>query len=187
MTVTNEMMPASNVIVVRDKEGPLSFRGEVMVDLSWSVEEADARRHAKWTDIVLYRDTDPKSPFEYALQIIARSLLYHKVVGGCRRGVAVPVSHLAKDMVRYEFLTACPEPGCNPPELDNLQDNDLVSSEEPIYTLHRCRDADELALVLDKRSRMGAPSGINMKLKQVASQMDPAIEMAILRLRQAAE
>lgn len=184
MTVTsNENVPGStaHTIVVRDQYGPLEFVGETIADLSWTYDAAARFGHDRWTDITLYRVLDDTSEYAYAIQIMGRSVLYHKTGGACHIGITMPVSVLAKDDERYQALKACPK--CQPVDLSKMQDSETVAVEENLPTLHRCRDAAEVIDVMYTRSKREKRSGLSMKLLQTASTVDEDIADAMMKTR----
>lgn len=180
MTVTDETGVDAHRIVVRDKSGPLPFQGEMIADLTWSYEEAEERGHQRWTDIALYKVFDD-SRYAYVIQVMARSVVYHKPGLPCQRGVSTRVGRLREDEERYDALYACED--CGPTELEELDDAATVSVEANIPTLHKCRDAHEAVKVLSQRSRTGKLSGINLKILQAASDLDHDIAEAMIATR----
>lgn len=185
MTVTtNENAPGTtaHTVVVRDQYGPLKFVGETIADLSWTYDAAAQFGHDRWTDITLYRVLDESSEYAYAIQIMGRSVLYHKPGGVCHRGITMPVSVLAKDVERYQALKACSK--CRPAELNDLDDGDKVAVEENLPTLHRCHNAAEVIDVMYTRSKREKRSGLSMKLLQTASTVDEDIAAAMMKMRE---
>lgn len=184
MTVTsNENVPGSTArtITVRDQVGPLEFVGETVADLSWTYEAAEEFGHDRWTDITLYRVLDESSEWAYAIQIMGRSVLYHKAGGVCRRGIGMPVSALRQNDARYQALKECSK--CKPGELDEMDATATVAVEEDLPTLHRCRNAAEVIDVMYSRSKREKRSGLSMKLLQTASSVDEDIAAAMVRTR----
>lgn len=156
-------------ITARDEEGLLSFNGEMIAEMTWSYEAAKARGHQRWTDLVLYRVAEEGVPYRYALQVVARSVVYHKTDGPCHRGVRMTVGVLARDVdaARFLALDPCAEPGCQPLDLDDLADEDRVKVEEDFPALHRCETAAQVVDILKDRMR-----GPAWRLMQAACRVD---------------
>lgn len=184
MTVTShEGHTGPQDIVVRDKAGPLQFKGAVVADLSWDYGAAYASGHNRWTDMTLYRVMEADSNYDYVIQVVGRSALYHRANGSCHKGVNMPVGLLRKDPDRYQALIICGREGCEPADLDDLGDADLVAVEENLYTLYRCTDAVQVITIMQARGSRGQMSNLSVKLLQAAARVDPAIEEAMLRTR----
>lgn len=171
-------------IVVRDHLGPMpSFSGKTVADLCWTYDEARERGHRRWTDITLYRVLQDDIPFAYMIQVVGRSVVYHKNGGPCRRGVNLLVGSLVQDEARYDALEACQEPGCEPTDLDDLSDSDKVSVEVDIPSLHKCKDAAEAVKILYDRGGRERESGPSIKLLQAAAIVDEDIAAAMMQVR----
>lgn len=184
MTVTSFEVPTSaQEIVVRDEYGPLTFVGETVTDLSWTYDAAYERGHSRWTDLTLYRVCRPESEWTYVVQVVGRSVRYHRVGGSCHQGVNVPVGLLRNDGKRYEALEACDILGCQPVDLDDLGDRDIVSVEEDLYSLIKCTDAANLVVTLNNRGNREKKSKLSMKLLQAASRVDEDIAEAMRHMR----
>lgn len=175
--------PGAQVITVRDDMGPLEFVGETVADLSWSYDEAYERGHTRWTDITLYRVLQDGAQYKYVIQIVGRSVLYHRLNGPCHRGVNVPVGLVRQDDERYQSLDPCPNAGCQPADLEEFGDNDIVSVEENLYTLYKCPTADYVVEVMYERGGRDRKSGLSQKLLQAASRFDKDIENALKKTR----
>lgn len=163
---------------LQDNEGPIILYGEILADLSWDYDTAFERGHTRWTDITLYRNRAPESSYPYVIQVVGRSVVYHRR-GGCRSGVSVPVGRLRSDVERFNNLAACAEVGCMPADLEDMQDNDIVNAEEDIFTLHKCESAEDVVRVMQNRGGRGTMSGLNVKLLQAAARGDRAIAAAM--------
>lgn len=184
MTVTiPEETTGIREIVVRDDGGPLSFRGETVVDLSWSYDAAYGRGHNRWTDIMLYRVHEEDSPYTYAVQIIGRSALYHRVGGSCHLGVVETVRSLRQDKKRYQGLVACEISSCSPVDLEDMSGADTVAVEQNFYTLYRCKDAKEVVDLMYTRTGQNGMSKLSVKLLEAASHVDSDIAAAMIRTR----
>lgn len=183
MTVTSpELFSEPREIVVKDEAGPLQFRGQTIADLSWSYTEAYERGHNRWTDMTLYRVLEKGSPYNFALHVVGRSVVYHRPDSPCRRGIYTPVGLIRQDDDRYQALVSCDRPKCNPVDLEELSDNDMVAVEEDLPALYRCVTADEVIKAIKGRTPGGELSGLSVKLLQTASR-DPEIAEAMLRTR----
>jgi hypothetical protein len=183
MTVTSYEIPTSaREIRVHDEFGPLSFVGETVVDLSWSYDAAFERGHTRWTDLTLYRVWQQDSDYDYVIQVVGRSVLYHRSNGSCHQGVSIPVGQLRKDVARYEALEPCDRAGCRPVDLDDLGDTDSVSVEGDLFSLYKCKDAAEVVSSMISRSGR-AKSGLSTKLLHNAAQLDMAIAEAMKQPR----
>lgn len=172
--------PGARDLVVHDEMGPLPFVGEMIADLSWSYDEARESGHQRWTDITLYRVLE-ESEIKYLIQVVGRSVYYHDVSGPCRKGVRVEVGVLAQDEARYDALVPCRD--CNPKDLDDLGDNVTIVVEENLYTLYRCKTADEVVNVLYHRGSQAQKSNLSMKLLRSASTLDEGINHALMKMR----
>jgi hypothetical protein len=171
-------------IVVQDEEGPLSFRGETLADLSWTYQVAEERGHTRWTDMALHRVLEPGSPWKYVIQIVGRSVMYHRSDGPCSRGVNMAVGLLREDEPRYEALVICPRPGCQPKDLEDMGDHEVVSVEEDIYTLFKCRSGADVVQTLQNRGgNRDNVSPLSVRLLQAASRVDREISMALAGTR----
>lgn len=184
MTVsTPEEVTQPYDIVVQDSWGPRSIRGWQIVDVSWTAEEARKRGYVRWTDIALYRVVNNSSA-TYMIQILGRSVVYHRNGGPCsNKGVSMLVGKLSDETEKtYLQAVPCQEPGCKPEDLSNLQDHDRVQMEVTIPRLYRCKDAGEVVDVLFRHGRRadGEPSNLNMKLLSAASALDPDIQLVLL-------
>lgn len=180
MTVTHETGSGVSTIVVRDGAGPLSFQGETIADLSWDYGEAEGRGHVRWTDISLHK-VYGNARYSYVIQVVGRSVVYHKPGLPCQRGINTRVGRLREDDDRYAALVACNN--CAPTELDDLADGNMVAVEQDIPTLHKCVDARDVVDVMQRRSRDGVMSGINLKILQTASALDVDIAVAMSEMR----
>lgn len=186
-----EMTKKVQKIVLQAREGPRSFRGYVVVDLSLDPAMViDPPSHFssgpryRWTDMSLYRVKDPQVSAMYVVYVVGRSVLYHRPEGSCRKGVMSTVGSLVND-VRYELLRPCREPECYPAEpwdfLEDLEDGDRVAVEQERYTLHKCADAQDVIEQLS--SSGGVMSSLSMKLLQEAALEDSDIAAALMRER----
>jgi hypothetical protein len=183
MTVTNENEPgAARKIVVRDQVGPLEFYGELVADLSWTNVEAEQYGHHRWTNLTLYRVLQDGSAYAYALQVVGRSVMYHRAGGDCKSGQPRTVASLKGDSRRWDELKVCPK--CYPEDLEDMTPTTVVFVEEDIPTLFRCVDASEVVKVLHGRSRRERGSnGLSLKLLQISSERDEEIAKVLRQAR----
>jgi hypothetical protein len=190
MTAIKENQPGVHEVTARDGEGPLQFSGEILADLTWSYDEAAERGHKRWTDIVLYRVAEEGSAYRYAIQIVGRSVVYHRPDSPCRRGIRMSVFRLLQDLERYDALEPCDKTGCQPSDLDELNDDALVAVENDLPTLHRCETAEDVIRVMYTEgpgARRGDTqetlSKLSSRLLQQASMVDKDIENALMMKR----
>lgn len=166
-----------NEIVVRDGFRSFTFPGKEIVDLSWDVATVRAKGRYRWTDMILYRMLGD-GPYEYILQVIGRTVVYHRPGSPCGRGARMSVSNLyASDPDRYDILEPCPERGCKPKDLEHLDNTDIVSVEEDRYTLDKCKTLNDLIDAL--RDEDGKVSGLGDKLLTTAKMADKGIRDAM--------
>lgn len=144
---------------VRDVDRVVVFTGEPIVDLTWNPKTSGHTRLTRWTDMVLYEVTQD-SPVKFMLQVVGRSLVYHRE-DGCRKGVGITVGRLLKNDERYEELVACRD--CRPKDLDFLKADVTVNVEEDRFQLHRCYDTEDVINAL-RDNRTGIISGLGQKL-----------------------
>lgn len=181
MTVTSEQLPGTKRIVVRDEIGPLEFDGEMVADLSWDYSTAAEYGHDRWTDLSLYRVLQEGSEYTYVVQVVGRSVVYHKVGGSCRGGMRRMVGVLKQNNERFNALRICDR--CDPDDLDEMRDTDTVNVEEDLPTLYKCKGAKEVVDVLYSRIIKEKRAGLSMKLLQAAADADPEISAQVRRMR----
>lgn len=168
------------LIKIWEPTGPMNLRGEEVVARTWTPSDAHRAGYSQWTDIVLYRVDDPTQPsWAYGIQIIGRSVVYHRE-GGCNRGVRMPVSSVlnAVDPELYDALEPCPKPGCAPLDLDLLEEDEKVSVEVNRYTWTPC----ESAVRVVEHMRQSDKSLMHSVL-EAAAQVDPLIAQAAESLK----
>lgn len=182
MTVTDfEKTTGAQEFTLRDEQGPILLYGEIIADTSWNYDTAFERGHVRWTDITLYRNCTPGAQYRYVIQVVGRSVVYHRPNGRCHKGIAVPVSRLRLDEERYQNLAVCQI--CTPPDLEDMQDTDIVNAEEDLFTLHKCENADAVVKTMQNRVSRGSVSWLNVKLLQVAERGDADIAAALRQTR----
>jgi hypothetical protein len=182
MTVTsNNGSDVARTIVVRDEAGPLEFAGESVADLSWTYDVAESYGHVRWTDLTLYRVLEEGSEWRYVIQIVGRSVVYHKVGDQCSAGIPRTVAMLKRNPERWNALRVCPT--CDPEDLEDLAPGDVVAVEEDLPTLHRCRSAAEVVNVMHARSARERKNGLSLKLLQISSEVDEDIADELRKTR----
>lgn len=179
MTMTSPEIPAeATKIVVWDRGVPLEFVGEKLVDLSWSYDDAAEADHTRWTDLILYRVYDESSAYRYVIQVVGRSVVYHKANGPCRYGVVMHVSRIRRDTERYDALVPCNQ--CGVGDIDEMDGTDSVAVEVDRPSLEKCRGAFDVVQVLQRRSARERESGLSMKMLQTAVEVDDDIASALV-------
>lgn len=180
-TVTSNEIPLDvRDYEVYDKDGPRLLRGRLIVDKSWTPDVAFTSGHTRWTDLLLYRVYDELSENMYALQVIAQSIVYHRENSPCRKGVHKHVGLLRRDAAQYESWAVCSD--CNPDDLENLKDTDLVAAEIPKPSLETFRSAEAVVKALQV---VGPEKTSNLKAKVLleAAGVDEDIRWAMLQNR----
>jgi hypothetical protein len=170
-------------IVLQTEEGPRAFHGYCIVDLS--LDAADVvdpperlRRDPRyrWTDMALYRVVDEQVNARYAVHVVGRSVLYHRVGSPCQKGVTRTVGALDEDP-RYDLLRPCQDAACFPGtdwhHMETLADSDKIDVEEERPTLLKCVDAKDLLRQL--RGRDGEISGLASKLLREGAGKDDGV------------
>lgn len=173
-----------DLVVVEDPAGRRSFHGKLVTRVSTRAGTAP-----RWTDLELYRVTDAEGG--YAIANVGRSVLYHRPGSPCNLGTMRRVGDLpddeygqliAHDMV-VERWPGDPKalPPCDPGDLDDLGDDDMVSVEINLPGITKAQTAADLISKLhqERRSRDG---GITVFLSEPAQRLlreaadrDPAI------------
>jgi hypothetical protein len=182
MTVTmNEASAAANKITVREESGPFSFKGRMIVQRSWTPEEARQRGYTRWTDLTLYESIDKSIPFRWIVQSVARSVVYHTSVSSCGRGTKVLVATVLEDKSLYQSRVACPF--CSPPDLDFMEESEMVALEVPRYSLYKCHTAAGFDKVMEDRSRTGLGNGLLNRLVSSACDLNKTFETELMESR----
>lgn len=175
---------------VHDRLGPLTFRGKILSDKRYEPENKP-----RWTDMALYRITNPEgsrrpakvfekallqefSPeertalggdvmarlarilgenqpvYHYVLEIIARSLVYHRVSGPCVKGrhLITTVGNARQDHSAHRWRYLYPCPRCTPPDLEKMRDTDKFAEERDDLRTYLCTDARDISSRLYKRN-----------------------------------
>lgn len=178
MTQNSGTRRGYSAIVVRDGRSRETFQGQLIGAVTMAPEEALKKGYVKWTDLILYR-AHSSEPYAYYVQVVGRSLLYHRPEGPCHRGVRMQVSVLAQNEERYDLMEPCPVPGCKPADLDELEDADTVSVEVDFFSSGLCRTADDAVEYLYNRGGEGRRSGLSLRLLEAASVVDEDIAEAV--------
>lgn len=165
---------------VRDRMGPLTLRGKLLADCRYGSESK-----LRWTDMALYKVVDRSSRYQYALEIIARSFVYHRANGPCLRKkhriTSIVMLRARAGENRWKALYPCTRSGCAPGDLEDLDDDYRIAEEQPDTHLYLCtRPAD----ILDRLYRhSGHISELAAELLHKAAKEDPGIEMAWKKTR----
>lgn len=181
IVVEEERMKAHRITVRSGAKSPdLSFLGELVVEVS-----SHGEFPLRWTDMALYRVQGGSC--RYVLQIIGRSVVYHRV-GGCYKGVRMTIDRLQSDP-RWHDFERCTKYGCRPPDLADtkkLADTALVSVEEDIPRAYECADVDALMARLRRPGAVADPERpmvdigyVGVRLLDSAAEVDPDIAQAI--------
>jgi hypothetical protein len=117
-------------------------------------------------------------PIRYALEVVARSVVYHRVGGPCvrKRHMITTVGDVKRSDYRWDNLTACDKPGCRPPDLEDMRDNEKIAEERTDPHVYACTDA---ASVITRLYRRGEISGLAAKLLRESARKDPDIAKAM--------
>lgn len=169
-------------VLIRGSLGKLVFYGVPLAEVS-----TETPRRPRWIEMELYRDwtardpdgrpAQPVRPAEaaagYVLHVTGRSVVYHEhESGSCRTGIPVPGRRLPADAEPCEV--------CRPPAPGELDDADLVDTEEDRHATHLCPDT-ETVLVRLRDPRSPARSGPEwlsapaQRLLQLAAARDDGI------------
>lgn len=121
--------------------------------------------------------SQPDKPFRYALEIIARSYVYHRADGRCakRRHRYSTVEEVRMSSGRWRNLFQCPV--CKPPELEDMRDDERIAEERSDTHVYLCSDADSIIRKLYQRN--GEISVMAAKLLREAARNDPNIDLAL--------
>lgn len=169
--------------VVKDSLGPVAFHGEIIAEVKHRNGEPGAPVWRRWTDMTLYRVTEPGSRSRYAIHIVGRSVTYHSADTLCRearksRWTRITVKELEHtDPGRYEILLPCLERGCRPGDLDSLGDDDVVSVESDDHKLLTATSAKNIIRSL--YTEFGKVNTIATTLLQDAATRNSQIRQAL--------
>lgn len=208
---------------VRDRLGPLRFRGTLLSDKRWT-----AGQRPRWTDMALYvvdamahdrtlkvrvecegcrpvrtlsveqgtfeegpilcgrcekpfipADRQEEEPIRYALEITARSRVYHRVGSPCVRSKHKirRVGEIEHDPERWAELLACRESGCRPGNLNDMDPADRIAEERDDPKIYLCTDASAVIRKLYRRN--GEITELAAKLLRDAAAKDADIAAAV--------
>ena len=120
----------------------------------------------------------PEDPFTYALEIIARSWVYHKFGGPCvkRKHQISVVQDVKRSGTRWRYLVPCTR--CKPGELEHLRPGDRIAEERSDPHIYVCSNADMIVRRLYHHS--GEISMLAAKLLREAAREDPDIAKALV-------
>src|SRR5258707_12729632 len=173
----------SSLIELLDANRTVKFTGCLIA--STTTEKPD---FVRWTELELYRITAGASRDGDVFRVVGRSLVYHKASGGCGKGLVTPAGKLpgfdAQDPGEYD---AQPCEICNPPDLENLAVDEVVSMERDWPRVYECADAPDVYVKLVEHQpvakagyRRGGPAprpSLNhpsQRLLEKAATVDPA-------------
>lgn len=153
---------------------PITFRGLLLADCRFG---SDIK--LRWTDMALYRVWGRRSEFRYALEIIARSVVYHRADGPCAKPDRHRISTIAdvrKSKQRWDTLMPCDKSGCAPADLEKLSDTDKIAEEVEEPHTYLCVYAVDIIDRLYTHS--GEISELAANMLEKAAQNDPYIARA---------
>jgi hypothetical protein len=124
---------------------------------------------------------EKERPFRYALEIIARSWVYHRHGGPCvkSRHAISRIADVKKSGGRWRNLYPCRR--CNPPDLEEMGPNERIAEEREDCHVILCTDATSIVYKLYRRS--GDISELAAKLLYEAAAKDDDIARALRSTR----
>lgn len=170
--------------VVQDVLGPVAFRGEIIAEAKHRNGDPGQPIRRRWTDMTLYRVTEPNSRWRYAVHNVGRSVVYHHgTATPCREArsarwtrTTVKELHYA-DLARYEELLPCLERGCKPAALRALDDDYVIAIESDAHKLLTATSAKNIIHILYKEH--GKVNTLAAGLLQEAAKVNDQIHQAI--------
>lgn len=116
-------------------------------------------------------------PFQYALEYLARSWVYHRATGSCAKSKHRfrTVGQVKQSDVRWENLIPCNR--CNPEDLEYLSDDERIAEEREETYVYLCSDAADIIKRLYYRS--GEISKLAVGLLHEAARNDRDIASAL--------
>jgi hypothetical protein len=125
-------------------------------------------------------ETQRDEQVRYALQITARSRMYHAVNSPCVRSKhrKRTIASLKGDPERLRMLSPCPETGCRPPPLDRMGPQERIAEERDDPQLYLCVSAADVISKLYRRN--GEITVLAAKLLREAAIKDPDIALAMI-------
>lgn len=186
--------------IVHDRVGAVSIIGTLLSDQRFGSETKP-----RWTDMALYRIIETRrshsrtvrgaapgqplfveedkreKPFRYALEIIARSWVYHDATGRCvkERHTVTTVGEARQSPGRWRQLYPCTV--CNPPDLEKMDAGDRIAEENEELHLYLCSDASAVVKRLYRHS--GEISVLAAKLLSESASKDRPLALALRRPR----
>lgn len=135
--------------------------------------------------MALYRVRDRNSRWQYALEIIAQTCVYHRADGPCvrkrHRVLTVDELRTAVDTQRWKYLFPCERTGCAPADLEDMDGATRVAEERPDPHLYLCTKPSDILARIYQHS--GQISELAAELLHKAAREDPSIAMAWKKMR----
>lgn len=151
---------------LKDKLDDVEFVGEQI-----AFATTETATSTRWTEVTIYRTIGQ----QYVIQRVGRSVLYHLHDGVCNTGIPTAYADIPQG---DEDLVPCDR--CNPPDVDDLEIDELVDLELDRYNVDICQ-ADEVATKL----QLSRPDGSTF-MSQVAGRAlaqalaaDPALRQSV--------
>lgn len=183
---------ASQEHTVKDALGaPVTFTGKIIAHVGHDNTAPGAHTLPRWTDMTLFRVTEPNSTYRYAVHIAIRTVVYHRNVTPCperkkTRWVRMTVKELdASDPARYQQLIACRRPGCRPDDLDDLPDSEIIAMESDDYRLVPAATPKDVIRAFYQHS--GGINSLAADLLREAAEHDNGIRRALTEPRRLGE
>lgn len=135
--------------------------------------------------MALYKVVDRRSRYQYALEIIARSFVYHRADGPCvrKKHRIISIKELRDEASggRWKYLYPCKRSDCAPADIEHMNGTDRIAEEQPDTHLYLCTRAADILARLYQHS--GHISELAAQLLRTAAKEDPSIELAWKRMR----
>lgn len=171
---------AEQTLRVEEATGITEFTGRPLAAVS-----TRTGKQGRWTQLVLYWHRDDR----YVYVKSGKSVVYHKADSRCNTGRHITVSDLyAQSEPEYwDDLTRCHV--CRPAELDDLEDDDVISVETDRNAVIACADVPDLLDNLQWQDHhtprvpgqtLSSPAE---RLLKMAAEKDPDIRRAIMKVR----
>lgn len=122
----------------------------------------------------LLRLLEERQPtYQYAVEIIARSYVYHRAKGPCAktRHRVTTVGNVRQNNHRWRNLVECPK--CKPDDLEYMPADAQIAEESEEAFVYLCANAHEIAAKLYHRN--GEISAMAAKMVRAASKRDQGI------------
>jgi hypothetical protein len=116
--------------------------------------------------------------YQYLLEFVARSVVYHRIGGPCVKSShrITKVGDVRDDEYRWGNLSPCDRRGCYPPDLKDMSDSDQIAEEKDNHHLYLCTSAPDIIKKLYDRNR--EISGLAAEVLVEAGGKDPRIAQA---------